>query len=251
MVYYPRMTDLTHISKGNSKTECFSFDLPAIETCPGRTKECERDCYAANLMRIYKAVDAKYRRNHDVVFHPGFVTYMVETIPADCQFRIHVSGDFFHVDYVRKWIEIATARPDVTFYAYTRSWRADLLHVIEQLNALDNVNVNLSVDDETGSPLEYSGLTEKYRWCYLTKTDNVPDWIRYGDIVFRSNHLGQKTRRKNAVKKGLNPNDIAPLVKRLGGQVCPLEQGRDIPKFSCAKCMLCVDKPKVPQYVLS
>jgi hypothetical protein len=84
------------------------------------------------------------------------------------------------------------------------------------------------------------------RWCYLTKTDNIPDWIRHDDIVFRSNHLGHKKRRKNAKAKG---NPIPALIKRLGGQVCPLEQGQDIPNFSCAKCMLCVNKPKVPAYV--
>lgn len=231
--------DLTYISEGNSKTQCFSFDLPAIETCPGKTAECSRDCYAANLMRIYPAVDAKYRRNLEVTYHPGFVDYMVDTIPADCQFRIHVSGDFFHPDYVRKWLEIAVRRPDVTFYAYTRSWRIpEIWEQIKILHALRNVNVNLSVDDETGAP---KGLTAyMMRWCYLTKTDNVPTWIRPIDIVFRSNHLGHKKRRKNAIAKGETP---PPLVKRLGGQVCPLEQGQDIPNFSCAKCRLCVDKP--------
>ncbi len=243
------MPDLTYISKGNSKTECFSFDLPAIETCPGRSAECERDCYAANLMRIYKNVDAKYRRNEAFRHTDGFVDYMVQTIPQDCQFRIHVSGDFDSIEYVRAWIRIALARPDVTFYAYTRSWRAtnangDPLWIhIYDLHRLANVNVNLSVDDETGAP---SGpYMDELRWCYLTKTDSVPDWIRRDDIVFRSNHTGHKRRRKNATNKGKNPNDVAPLVKRLGGQVCPLEQGQDIPNFSCAKCRLCVDKPKV------
>ena len=235
------MPDLTYISKGNSKTECFSFDLPAIDTCPGRTTECERDCYAANLMRIYKNVDAKYRRNQEVTYHPGFVDYMVDTIPADCQFRIHVSGDFFHEDYVSKWIEIATRRPDVTFYAYTRSWRIPRIWLkVLALTDLPNVNVNLSVDDETGAPNVIGA--DALRWCYLTKTDNVPSWIRHDDIVFRSNHVGHKKRRKNAKAKGL---PMPTLVKRLGGQVCPLEQGQDIPNFSCAKCRLCVDKPKV------
>ena len=147
------MPDLTYISKGNSKTECFSFDLPAIETCPGKTTECSRDCYAANLMRIYPSVDAKYRRNLEIAHHPDFVAYMVDTIPANCQFRIHVSGDFFHPDYAKRWAKIASARPDVTFYAYTRSWREpDIWAQILLLHDLPNVNVNLSVDDETGAP---------------------------------------------------------------------------------------------------
>lgn len=238
------MHDLTYISEGNNKTECFSFDLPAIPTCPGRTKECERDCYAANLMRTYPLVDAKYRRNHDIVFHPGFVDYMIETIPADCEFRIHVSGDFFHPDYVKKWIQICATRTDVMFYAYTRSWRIpDIWSQVRKLHFLENVNVNLSVDDETGPARVFAARF--FRWCYLTKTDSVPSWIRKDDIVFRSNHIGQKRKRKNDIAKGINPDIRTPLVKRLGGQVCPLEQGRDIPNFSCKKCRLCVDKPRV------
>lgn len=232
--------DLTYISEGNSKTQCFSFDLPAIETCPGKTAECSRDCYAAKLMRIYTNVDAKYRRNEKFRWKVGFVAHMIAHIPQDCQFRIHVSGDFDHPDYVKRWIDICSSRPDVTFYAYTRSWREpDIWAQIERLHALPNVNVNCSVDDETGPAID------GYRWCYLTKTDSVPDWIRPRDIVFRSNHLGQKKRRKNDAKKGIDPNVRSPLVKRLGGQVCPMEQGQDMPNFSCAKCRLCVDKPRV------
>jgi hypothetical protein len=78
------MTDLKHISAPNSKTGCYSFDLPARETCPGKTDECSRDCYAVNLMRLYKNVDAKYKRNLDIVRHPSFVAYMVLSIPYPC-----------------------------------------------------------------------------------------------------------------------------------------------------------------------
>ena len=205
------------------------------------TKECGRDCYAANLMRIYKAVDAKYARNLELANAPGFVDYIVKHIPDNCQFRIHVSGDFKDAAYVRMWIEICKARPDVTFYAYTLAWQITaIVTSVRSLHRLPNVNVNLSVDDETGAPK--TKAMQSLRWCYLTKTDNVPSWIRYDDIIFRSNHLGHKKRRKNAKAKGV---ELPPLVKRLGGIVCPLEQGQDIPNFSCAKCRLCVDKPKV------
>jgi hypothetical protein len=195
-------------------------------------------------MRLYPAVSEKYQRNLDIVTHPSFVAYMVDNIPTDCQFRIHVSGDFHHRDYVKKWIEICATRKDVTFYAYTRSWRVpDIWYAILSLDDLDNVNINLSVDNETGRPR--SVYAADMRWCYLTKTDNVPSWIRHDDIVFRSNHLGQKKRRKNDIKKGIDPDIRSPIVKRLGGQVCPKEQGLDVPKLSCATCRLCVDKPEV------
>lgn len=250
MVYCSVMPDLDYISKGNDKTQCYSFDLPAVETCPGRTKECSRDCYAVNLMQAYPSTANKYYRNYSAVWLPTFVTYMVETIPQDCEFRIHVSGDFFHSDYVKKWIEICSARPDVTFYSYTRSWRIpEIFFYIQGLHDLPNVNINLSVDDETGAPTERT-----MRWCYLTKNDSVPDWIRPTDIVFRSNHSGRRGnhqwRRKKALEQGLDPDKVAPLIHRLGGIVCPFERGRKLPQgFSCAKCHLCVLKPKVLTHV--
>ena len=238
------MTDSTYISEGNSKTGCFSFDLPARRSCPGKTKECGEDCYAAHLMQRYPAVDAKYKRNRRFVNSSKFVDYMIREIPPNCQFRIHVAGDFFSKEYIRKWIKIVASRRDVTFYAYTRSWRLDEFeHSLIALQGLPNVNVNLSVDDETDAPI--NTWQQALRWCYLTKTDNVSDWIRPDDIIFRSNHSAHKRKRKNDIKKGIDPNIRAPLIKRLGGLVCPKEQGRDIPNFSCAKCMLCIDKPMV------
>lgn len=238
--------DTTYLSPGNSKTgDCWSFDIPAVDTCPGSTAECREDCYAVNLMCIYQTVDAKYRRNKEITYHPNFVDYMIETIPRNSTGRLHVSGDFFHADYVQKWIDICGARPDVYVYCYTRSWRVhDIFPAIITLHALPNVNVNLSVDDETGSPANpFYDLPDVgfYRWCYLAKTDKVPGWVRHDDIVFRSNHKGHKIRRKNAIKKGETP---PPLVKRLGGQVCPMEQGQSMSNFSCAKCRLCIDKPR-------
>lgn len=241
------MTDLYHISEGNDKTACFSFDLPAKTTCPGMTKECGSKCYAFNLMRIYKAVAAKYERNLILADSDKFVAYMIKNIPRRCEFRIHVSGDFYSAEYIKAWGKIIAKRSDVIFYAYTRSWQIpELWSLLLKLHMHnDNFNLNLSVDDETGAPRVLGAGT--FRWCYLTGDDKAPDWIRKGDIVFRTNYNGQKRRRKNDVKKGLNPDIRSPLIHKAGkGTVCPMERGREMPKtFSCATCHLCVDKPKV------
>lgn len=243
--YTSAMADLTYISAGNSKTECFSFDLPAKITCPGMTAACGEKCYAYNLMRAYTNVDAKYQRNLEFANTDAFVPHMIRCIPRRCEFRMHVSGDMYSAAYIAKWIDICSERPDVIFYTYTRSWRnPELWELIQALATLPNVNVNLSVDDETGKP-EVDNA-ESFRWCYLTHDDNTPEWIRSGDIVFRSAHGGQKKRRKNDEKKGIDPDIRSPLVHKLGaGTVCPMERGKDMPKhFSCATCHLCVDKPK-------
>ena len=238
--------DLTHISEGNEKTACFSFDLPAIETCPGKSSICAAKCYAAKLMKVYPSTGDKYRRNFEFAAAANFVTYMVKNIPQRCDFRIHVSGDFFSIEYVARWIQIVKARPDVRFYAYTRSWRVPAIWaMIQQLAQLPNINVNLSVDAETGAP-----SAENYRWCFLTDNDSAPVWMRKGDIVFRTNHSGKtghhQWKRKNALVKGLDPNAVAPLLHKIAGAtVCPMERGTKMPEnFSCAKCALCIKKPQ-------
>lgn len=240
--------DLTHISEGNDKTgNCFSFDLPARFTCPGMTAACGDKCYAAMLMRIYTNVDAKYTRNLEFANSAEFIPHMVRNIPRRCEFRIHVSGDFKDAAYVLDWIAIASKRPDVIFYAYTRSWRIPAIWTaIRELAKLPNVNVNLSCDSETGMPNVPDA--DSFRWAYLTHAkayEDAPEWLRRSDIVFRSSSKGHKTRRKNAEKKGQNPNEVAPLVNRIGAApVCPFERGRELDSFSCSQCQICIRKPE-------
>ena len=230
--------DLTYISKGNSKTETFSFDLPAGDTCPCETFTCGNKCYAKGYMRLYPRARKKYERNYVFAESDGFVAYMIKNIPQDAKFRIHVSGDFYSTAYIVKWIQIVSTRQDVTFYAYTRSWRSeDLWWDIRRLQYYPNTNINLSCDVETGCP-----LFEDYRWAYLTHDDTIPSWLRKKDLVFRSKHSGHKRRIKNAIAKGNVPPPIIHNI--IGIRVCPLERGVDI-DISCASCMICIDKPKV------
>jgi hypothetical protein len=247
------MVDLTFISEGNDKTSCYSFDLPAKVTCPGATELCASKCYAFKLASAYPNVGRKYLRNQEFANSAKFVRYMIDNIPRKCEFRIHVSGDFYSVEYIQKWKAIAKARPDVTFYTYTRSWRIEeLWFVLMELNALSNVNVNLSVDKETGMPeVPYA---DDYRWCYLTLDDSAPNWLRRFDIVFRTNHNARKGnhqwKRKKAEENGQDPDSVAPLIHRIAGAtVCPFERGKEMPAtFSCSQCGLCVKKPQ-PQKV--
>lgn len=244
------MPDLTYISKGNEKTECFSFDIPAKVTCPGMTESCGGKCYAFALARVYKGVNAKYQRNLEFANSDKFVAHMIREIPRRCEFRIHVSGDFYSVAYINAWRKIVAKRQDVTFYTYTRSWVIpELWNEILKLNNYINININISVDEDMGVPRVFGAST--MRWCYLSHDDTAPEWLRKGDIVFRSNHSGQpgkhKWKRKKAIRLGQDPNEVAPLIHTIGkATVCPLERGAELPKsFSCARCHLCVDKPKV------
>jgi hypothetical protein len=39
--------------------------------------------------------------------------------------RVHESGDFYNQEYLDKWFVVAQGYPDLTFYAYTKSFQLD------------------------------------------------------------------------------------------------------------------------------
>jgi len=62
-------------------------------------------------------------------------------------FRLHVVGDFYNEEYVRKWIEIATELENVIFFGSTRTWRCGLLGVeLKDLRDMPNVFMKASID---------------------------------------------------------------------------------------------------------
>lgn len=240
----------TYLSPGNAKTgDTCSFDLPARSTCPGKSAFCARACYAAKLSEVRPSVGHKYERNLIFAESGNFVSHLIREIPRRATVRIHVSGDFYSVGYVRRWIEIVSTRQDVEFYAYTRSWSIpELWEVIQELAEYPNITINLSTDKETGSPIYMGPNALSFRWTYLTDDDTVPDWFRRQDIIFRANHNARKGnhqwKRSKASLLGLDPDKEAPLQHILGGgTVCPLERGKKI-DLSCAKCRLCIESPQ-------
>jgi hypothetical protein len=73
-------------------------------------------------------------RNFEESKNPDFVENMIYTIETELTrkkyngkqvvFRIHESGDFYNLEYTRKWVEIArhfSDRENLVFLAYTKS----------------------------------------------------------------------------------------------------------------------------------
>ena len=212
------------ISYPNTKTESYSFDLPAKSTCPGKSKLCAKHCYALQLERMYPAVDRKYKRNLIAAKSNHFISRIINELRSineeEYDFRIHISGDFYSVPYIRKWITIASARPSTRFYAFTRSWRSSRLWpAIQELAKLPNVCISLSYDDETGEPPDAS-----FKWAYMATDDDTKKSVRPNDVVFRTGKLKHK------------------IVHRIGGcRVCPLERGIKIP-LTCKSCRICIER---------
>lgn len=146
------------ISEPNSKLgqiNAPSFSLPAGYTCPF-AKVCKslahrynkkvfggkaiKDlgdirCYAASAEVAYPAVREMRWRNFDLLNDTkkksgvaGMTKLILKSLAFYEQthgtlrvFRIHDSGDFFDMDYFKSWVSVANKRPDILFYAYTKS----------------------------------------------------------------------------------------------------------------------------------
>jgi hypothetical protein len=121
------------------------FSLPALESCPTGAKlaliagsVCSR-CYALKGNFTFKNVKFSHKRNLRLVqtaieggteAREAWVTSMVDLIQRTSKvdvFRIHVSGDFFSVDYFLLWVEIAKRLPEMRFWAPTREAGIDKL----------------------------------------------------------------------------------------------------------------------------
>lgn len=125
-------------------------DGRTMNVCP-KAGACANFCYALNGTYMFRNVRGAHERNLAYVLdhldewknqmieeltHKKFRPNGIERLAAyDLQLdgwtewwrisggaaiRIHDSGDFFSVDYLNAWLEIAYRVPDVLFYAYTK-----------------------------------------------------------------------------------------------------------------------------------
>lgn len=166
---------MVHIRRGKRKIGrgVYHFSIPrlvarlpnggAVTTCPGATPWCRVNCYAAGGFFMLDHVKEAHYRNLLASLQDDFVDKMVEAIKRLYRrnrkkpiiVRLHVEGDFYSVDYIKKWAEIARRTVGIAYYyTYTRAWRIPKLkEAIERyLLPLPNFVVYASTDPFTGPP---------------------------------------------------------------------------------------------------
>jgi hypothetical protein len=221
--------------RGNSKLgpEIFHFSIPAGKTCPGETDDCKNACYAKkhfyNMINVIESLERNYQRT----LTAEFVAQMVGEIREKRAkiVRIHTSGDFYDAEYIHKWIEIVEQCPNITFFAYTRSWRIfELLLPLRDLAKPANMHLWWSADKESDAIDGIPPLYPAVRIAYMSQDydEITPD---YADLVFR-------TKRKRVQKY------MPAYVDKL---VCPAENGtKPKVKMTCSACNLCYKPQLVP-----
>lgn len=108
--------------------ECLSM---AVDTPQGRRikdgKFTKYRCFAASQDAQYPMVYDKRYNNEQILdvckksYHKG-AEMIAESIPeGTAAIRIHVSGDFKYLSYMRAWLAVAREFPNMRFYAYTKA----------------------------------------------------------------------------------------------------------------------------------
>jgi hypothetical protein len=150
-----------YLSNGNlklrsdAKNHFLIWNLPAIKTCLWRTALCEKFCYAKKAETLYRDVLPCREQNLEESYKDTFVKDMIDHIRWNISrkalagkkvwFRIHESGDFYSLEYLKKWISIAEQFPGVTFLAYTKAVR-----LVAQLDYIpENFVIRYSVWEDT------------------------------------------------------------------------------------------------------
>jgi hypothetical protein len=235
------------ISPDNAKLGAImNFSLPAGQwyrdaTCPGATKLCEDICYA--LKGYIQFQEYIYFANWAYVllwperFFDAFSRSRLSPV-----FRIHVGGDFFEPWYAKLWIRIVKARPDVRFFAYTRSWQdgkgkvsKKFLPILQEFSELPNARLVLSVDRETGVPSKDLIPAAIRAWLAMDDKDMPPEPL---ELIFR---------HKRPSTLSIYPRDATSRDE--GTTICPYERlkrerGEEAKKLregavTCQNCAWC------------
>lgn len=119
------------LKSGNSKLKrdgIYSFSLPAYRSASGKlvcigAKNCIKGCYARTGFFRMSSVQKSYEKNLFLSEHKDFTPLMIrECLVKKPKFvRIHASGDFYSLTYLKKWVTIAQNCPETQFYAYTKA----------------------------------------------------------------------------------------------------------------------------------
>jgi hypothetical protein len=133
----------------------YSLDLLSGWSCPG-AKDCLAKvhiiegrakvvdgantsfrCFSASQEVLYPSVYKARKHNLDLLKACNSTVPCLKLLQSSLPpnigiLRFHVGGEFFKMSYLRAVVKLAELRPDVLFYAYTKS-----LHFLQQIDMVD------------------------------------------------------------------------------------------------------------------
>lgn len=155
----PTLAEPMGLAPGNAKTgrrgsifnTVFVWNLPSVVTCPGASQWCLTHCYNADartdVFPVDQWIENWWWATNDPTRLRRRILSQIAEASKPCGVRIHSSGDFFSMEYVRVWKSIVGEARDASFWTYTRSWaKPMLLPDLTQLRGMPNAKVWASWD---------------------------------------------------------------------------------------------------------
>lgn len=171
------MLRFTKIKKGYYPFPVWEFNLPAGHSCPF-AKGCltkadkqsgklahgshqEFRCYAAVVERFPAVRDVRwdnFDRLRELKTKEEIFDELMESFPKKVEhLRIHGGGDFYSQVYFDTWLDVCAAKPEVCFWAFTKS-------ISYWVRRFGDVPSNLTLQASYGGSQDH--LIEEHRLKY-------------------------------------------------------------------------------------
>ena len=203
---------LLKFQQGNAKLgkNIFTFSLPAGHACPF-ANEClskadkltgkltdgpntQFRCFAASAEAVYPNVRIARWHNFDLLKKLNSnesKDLILESLPKKANIvRIHVSGDFFNESYFMAWLQVAKLRPNVLFYAYTKS-------LIYWVNYIKEIPNNLVLNASEGGKLDAQILEHGLKFAKVVYSPEQAQEL--GLLIDHTDEAAYKTKESFAL----------------------------------------------------
>jgi len=175
----------------------------AVIDCPFRSAGCEAVCYATKGNHVFKSVKASRSRSYEETRREDFgeaIAYTIRTEKETARFRnstmivrIHESGDFYSVQYLRKWLKAwreLEQDDGVQFTFYTKSFPFFLMLTDEEADDLNRmissgkIAMNLSMDDTTSPEqrIAYLKMLVRYPKANTYRCTETPETEKHDNV---------------------------------------------------------------------
>lgn len=213
-------------------------------------------CYAYNNCQVYRTAGEHLRENTTLVqnavrwqdkarllqeaverFHAKTLAYAKSKKMTKAEtrkllrFRVHWSGDFFSKSYARAFAAVIRAYPDVTFWAYTRSFR-----FLEPLYALENLVLYLSLDNANWE----KGVCEFFRYGFdrdFGKTRKIAYMSKKEEDLQRM--MAEMRSRPERYCRD-DPSRVLQWLDSTRISRCPVDLGKMKLEYGCKNCRQCL-----------
>jgi len=201
------MSTLLKFQQGNAKLgkNIYTFSLPAGHSCPfandclskadkltGKLTDgpnTQFRCFAASAEAVYPNVRLARWHNFDLL--KKLSTNEASNLPKKANIvRVHVSGDFFNESYFLAWLQVAKLRPNVLFYAYTKS-------LVYWVNYIKEIPNNLVLNASEGGKLDAQILEHGLKFAKVVYSPEEAE--KLGLSIDHTDEAAYKTKESFAL----------------------------------------------------